>query len=163
MAQAAHQASPRRPTSPLLLFFFPRGADIRGPPISLPFPPFLSSSSRHPTEPAPPRDPRRARPPPHLPFLSPQPIKAIKPPVINWDRYFPSLNSSRDGRGHQWQAAGHPVLSPLRLLPCALFKLAHEPLRLPLPLQHTNTRARAPISPRRRLGFPPPPSIRRRR
>jgi hypothetical protein len=37
-AQAAHQASPRRPTSPLLLFFFPRGADIRGPPVSLPSP-----------------------------------------------------------------------------------------------------------------------------
>jgi hypothetical protein len=83
--------------------------------------------------------------------------------VINWDRYFPSLNPSRDGCGHQWQAAGHPVLSPLRLPPCALFKLEHKPLRLPLPLQHTNTHARAPISPRRRLGFPPLPSIRRRR
>jgi hypothetical protein len=69
--------------SPLLLFFSPRGADDRGSPVSLPFPPFLSSSSRRPTEPAPPRDSRRARPPPHLPFLSPQSIKAIKHPVIN--------------------------------------------------------------------------------
>jgi hypothetical protein len=60
--------------------------------------------------------------------------------VINWDRYFPSLNPSRDGRGHQWQAAGRPIPFPLRLPPCALFKLAHKPLRLPLPLQHTNTR-----------------------
>jgi hypothetical protein len=75
---------PRRPTSSLLLFFFfPRGADDRGPPVNLPFPPFLSSSSRCLPELAPSRDPRRARPPPHLPFLSPQSIKAIKHPVIN--------------------------------------------------------------------------------
>jgi hypothetical protein len=49
-AQAAHQTSPRRPTSPLLLFFFPHGADIRGPPVSLPSHPFpfffLSPSNR---------------------------------------------------------------------------------------------------------------------
>jgi hypothetical protein len=34
-------------SSPLpLFFFFPRVADDWGPPVSLPFPPFLSSSSR---------------------------------------------------------------------------------------------------------------------
>jgi hypothetical protein len=38
MAPAAHQATPRWPTSPLLFFFFPRGADIRGPPVGLPSP-----------------------------------------------------------------------------------------------------------------------------
>jgi hypothetical protein len=79
---------PKRPikpprAGPLLLFSFSfsptaltSGARLSASPPT----PFLSSSSRHPTEPAPPHDPRRARPPPHLPFLSPQPIKAIKPP-----------------------------------------------------------------------------------
>jgi hypothetical protein len=82
---------PKRPikpprAGPLLLFSFSfsLAALTSGARLSASPPPFLSSSSRHPTEPAPPRDPRRARPPPHIPFLSPQPIKAIKPLVINW-------------------------------------------------------------------------------
>jgi hypothetical protein len=50
MAQAAHQATPRRPTSPLLLFFFPCGANIRGPPVSLPSPlSFLLPPAAHPS------------------------------------------------------------------------------------------------------------------
>jgi hypothetical protein len=57
------------------------------------------------------------------------------------------------------------VPSPTRLafLPLLLLKLAHEPLCLPLPLQRANAHAQALISPRRRLWFPPPPSIHRRR
>jgi hypothetical protein len=110
--------------------------------------------------------------PAHLtpsPFLFPRGADDRGPPVSLSPS--PFLSSSprcpagrRDGRGHQWQAPPLGVRpSPLAFLPLALFKLAHEPLRLPLPLQHPSTRARAPISPRRRLGFPPPPSIRRRR
>jgi hypothetical protein len=68
MAQAAHQATPRRPTSPPLFFFFPRSADIRGPPVSLPSPlSFLLPPAGHPSR------RRRAIPaaPGHLPtFLS---------------------------------------------------------------------------------------------
>jgi hypothetical protein len=73
-------SDPHQPTSLLPLFFFPCGADIQGPRVSLPSAlSFLLPLAAAP-DPAPPRDPRRARPPPHLPFPSPQPIKAIKPP-----------------------------------------------------------------------------------
>jgi hypothetical protein len=120
---------PRRPSGPsantragpplLLSFFFFPATVTPGPRLSASPSPFLSSSSsRCPTDPTPPRNPRRARPSPYLPFLSPQPIKAIKPPRDQLGRYFPSLNPSRDGRGHQWQAAGRPVPFPLRLPPC---------------------------------------------
>jgi hypothetical protein len=41
---------------------------------------------------------------------------------------------------------GKPPTTPssprLAFLPLLLFKLAHEPLRLPLPLRHASTRAR---------------------
>jgi hypothetical protein len=68
------------------------------------------------------------------------PIKAIKHPRSIGGR-FPSFAPSRDGRGHQWQAPPPRARSPpLTFFPLALFKLAHKPLRLPLPLQHTNTR-----------------------
>jgi hypothetical protein len=121
---------PRRPSSPsaitrvspplLLSFFFFSTTLTPGLRLSASPSPFLSSSSpRCPTDPAPPRNPRRARPSPYLRFLSPRPIKAIKLPCDQLGRYFPSLNPSRDGRGHQWQAAGRPVPFPLRLPPCA--------------------------------------------
>jgi hypothetical protein len=56
-----------------------------------------------------------------------------------------------------------PTPTRLTFLPLLLFKLVHKPLRLPLPLQRANAHTRAPISLRSRLGFPPPPSIRRHR
>jgi hypothetical protein len=46
-------------------------------------------------------------------------LRQSNPPEINWDRYFPSLNPSRDGRGHQWQAAGRPIPFSPRLPPFA--------------------------------------------
>jgi hypothetical protein len=144
-------------------FLFPRGADDRGPPVSLSPSPFLSSSPRCPPEPAPPHDSCRAPPLPFHPSLSSRPIKAINLPR---DQLEPlPFHKHRAVKAATINGKPPAVPTPTRLafLPLALFKLAHEPLCLPLPLQHPSTCARAPISPRRRLGFPPPPSIRRRR
>jgi hypothetical protein len=107
----AHLPHPAVARHPHLLYLFPVDADDWAPPVSLSPPPFLSSSSpRCPADPAPPCDPRRARPPLHLPFLSPRPIKSI---TLPWSiRSFPSLSPSRDGCGHQWQAPPLGVRPP---------------------------------------------------
>jgi hypothetical protein len=62
------------------LFFFPAGADIWAPPVSLspPLSFLLPLPAAQPTRRR--RNPRLARPPLHLPFLSAQPIKAINLP-----------------------------------------------------------------------------------
>jgi hypothetical protein len=85
--------SPRRPTSPLLFFFFPRGADIRGPPISLsPSPSFLLLHLA-----AQPIRRRRAIPaaPRHFPSFPPYQagqLRQLTFPAINWNRY-PSIST----------------------------------------------------------------------
>jgi hypothetical protein len=92
-AQAAHQPSPRRPTSPLSLFFFPRSADDRAPPVSLfPSPSFLllhlaAQPIRH----------RHAIPtaPRHFPSFPPYQASQLRQltfPAINWNRY-PSIST----------------------------------------------------------------------
>jgi hypothetical protein len=82
-AQAAQLASRAGPPSPSPFSFstetLTAGAHLSASPLPLPF--FFLPL--FPPEPAPPRDSRRARPPPHLPFFSLRSFKAINLPVIN--------------------------------------------------------------------------------
>jgi hypothetical protein len=82
--------SARRPSGPSIpsrsgpssssFSFFPADADIWAPPVSLspPLSFLLPLPAAQPTRRR--RNPRRARPPLHLPFLSARPIKAINLP-----------------------------------------------------------------------------------
>jgi hypothetical protein len=76
---AAHLSLPQRPVF-FFFFFFPTDADIWAPPVSLspPLSFLLLLPAAQPTRRR--RNPRRARPPLHLPFLSARPIKAINLP-----------------------------------------------------------------------------------
>jgi hypothetical protein len=81
----SRSSPPNRPP-----FLFPADVDIWALPVSLTPSPSFSSSSPLLSPIRRRRDPRRARPPLRLPFLSPWPIKAIKPsPLILLVRYSP--------------------------------------------------------------------------
>jgi hypothetical protein len=88
-SQAAHQPSPRRPTLPLPLFFFPVAVTTGARLSASPPPPFLSSSPRCPPEPAPPRDPRRF---PSFPPYQAGQLRQLTFPAINWNCY-PSIST----------------------------------------------------------------------
>jgi hypothetical protein len=77
---AAHLSLPQRPVFFFFFFFFPADADIWALPVSLspPLSFLLLLPAAQPTRRR--RNPRRARPPLHLPFLSARPIKAINLP-----------------------------------------------------------------------------------
>jgi hypothetical protein len=86
-AQAAHQLSPRRPTLPLPLFFFPvaltAGARLSASPLPLPFF-FTSLPSPSPRRRAIPAAPRRF---PSFPPYQVGQLRQLTSPAINWNRY----------------------------------------------------------------------------
>jgi hypothetical protein len=90
---------------------------------------------------------RRSRANPVVPRLSPFLLSSPSLPIKAFNRpgtigaVSPFLASSRDGRGHQWQAPPPGARSPpFAFLPALLFKPVIDCLRLPLHPQHTNTR-----------------------
>jgi hypothetical protein len=179
----------RKKTKPYLLTFRPkrpRGPSPpsrTGPPLPLSFSflllsltpgphlsaspsplPFLLPPARRPLPQ--PRGSRRA-PPSSLPF-SPQRARQLRQLIAHSNPrpfpLFPLPSLHPDGPAAiNGKPAGRPVPFRFAFLPTPLFKLALELLRPPLRPQHPNARNRAPIHLCRRLGFPPPPSNRRRR